>query len=498
MPLRLRNWIDCHSSRPKDVTVESALDMTPGKSFSAGPPAGLPTQQALRIPGVATTVLSRGPIQTIGLYFLLIYLFAVFGLLTEISTNIFGFKPYVSLIMGPLAILATLLSGRALRLLQSRTGIYILLFLFWLLVAAPFSTWRSGTLDTLIDTFLRSYSVAFMIAALAVTIEDFRKVLYVLTAAGISVFLISWSYGVVGSDGRFVLSFGSLMNPNDFATHMLVAISLCALAAVTTKHTWSMRPLLVIAAILMINIVLKTASRATLISLIVMGLLLLVKAPGMQRLVAAFVLIVAIFLSVLVVPAHVWSRFETVYSDDAQGDIAYGVSSRESRKQLLIRAGWTSLTHPLVGVGPGTFIAYEAKVDQLGDRRPAWMGTHNSYLEVSSEAGIPALIFFVGAIASAIRTCLRLYRASQPYPGLKEISSTSLFLFIALVGMAFNIFFSHIAYRAYLPTLLGLTVSFSLAAERKIEAFTSAQRESAAARPPLSTASAVSLRRLHP
>ena len=410
----------------------------------------------------------KSPIQVIGLNLLAIYLFAIFSVLTEVSTEVFGFKPYVTLVVGPLAIILSILSGHALRMLKTTIGVFTICFLIWLLVAAPFTAWKTGTFDALTDVFLRSYSITFMAAALVVTLKDCLRIMYVVAGGGVCLYFVSRVYGIDGPDGRFIISFGALMNPNDLATHLLVVLPFCLVVAATTKHSFTLRPLSILLAFGMLLLTLRTASRAALISLVVMSLIMLLKARGRQRMMAVSGVFILVVVSVAVLPGKVWVRFATTYSDTDE-DLAYGVSSRESRKAMLQRSIEVTLTHPVLGVGPGAFIAYDADEAKKAERRAKWAGTHNSYTQVSSEAGIPALIFFAGALISAIASCNRIYNKAARRADLKDLAACSLFLLVALWGLSVNLFFSHIAYRHYVPVLLGLSIGLSLVARRKLE-----------------------------
>ena len=64
-------------------------------------------------------------------------------------------------------------------------------------------------------------------------------------------------------------------------------------------------------------------------------------------------------------------------------DTAAAYASTQDRQQLLWRSIEVTKEHPLFGVGPGNFA-------QLSGN---WHVAHNSFTQMSSEGGIPALIF---------------------------------------------------------------------------------------------------------
>lgn len=407
-------------------------------------------------------------VQRVGTVTVWLYLFALFSVLTEVSTELFGFRPYVSIVVGPLAILLTILSGQLLRMAKTRTGIWTLLFLGWLLIAAPFTSWRTGTLGTLTDAFFRSYSIVFMLGAMATTIEDCKRVIYVIAAGGLSVFLVSWFYGRIGSDGRFAMSFGSLTNSNDLATHLLIILPICLMVASITKCKRTLRPLALALVPFILYTTLRTSSRAAIISLAVMTLILLSKASPSQRIITAICLVILGAVGVAVLPGSIWERFASTYSGDVDvNDVSYGAASREGRIAELRRSVEVTLQHPVVGVGPGVYIEYDAKEAEKSSKRASWLGTHNSYTEVSAEDGIPALIFFAGAIVASFLACSRVYKMTLKREDMKQVNFIALFLMVTIAGLAINIFFSHIAYRYYIPSLLGLSISLQLAVRSK-------------------------------
>ena len=65
----------------------------------------------------------------------------------------------------------------------------------------------------------------------------------------------------------------------------------------------------------------------------------------------------------------------------------------------LLKASWTAtLEHPFLGVGPGIFMDYQANSARGSGERGMWHVTHNAYTQVSSECGLPALVFYLGAL----------------------------------------------------------------------------------------------------
>jgi O-antigen ligase len=99
----------------------------------------------------------------------------------------------------------------------------------------------------------------------------------------------------------------------------------------------------------------------------------------------------------------------------------------------------------------------------------AWLGTHNTYTQASSEGGIPAFIFFTAALIGSMRLSAGVYRRARKQPQFRDLANMALCLLLTLVGFSVNILFAHLAFTYYLPMLTGLSIAFAAAAEREIE-----------------------------
>jgi O-antigen ligase len=91
-----------------------------------------------------------------------------------------------------------------------------------------------------------------------------------------------------------------------------------------------------------------------------------------------------------------------------------------------------------------------------------WLGTHNSYTQISSECGIPALIFYAAVIVFCLRSNFRLYLRTRDRPAHRELAALSRCLLAGTCVYAVSAFFFHMAYSADLPLLAGFTVALQL------------------------------------
>jgi O-antigen ligase len=170
------------------------------------------------------------------------------------------------------------------------------------------------------------------------------------------------------------------------------------------------------------------------------------------------------------------SRYKTIASDDIEDDQmdegmrSSAMSSSQSRKMLLRNSIKFTIQHPLFGVGPGMFpVADDNEAKAQGMRKGQWLGTHNSYTQVSSELGIPAFCFFVATIVLATSGPYQLYRRTRGDPRTEDIASIALGLHYAMIVYAVTVLFEHIAYAVMLPVFAGLASALLRTADAEIE-----------------------------
>jgi O-antigen ligase len=198
----------------------------------------------------------------------------------------------------------------------------------------------------------------------------------------------------------------------------------------------------------------------------------------MKLLVSAAVLLA---LAILTLPGGLKARYQTFFSqDDPDAETAApasqspsdssmlgsAVASTYSRKAMLVRSLMITLHNPILGVGPGNFPVEEDKMAVAeGKRHGTWLGTHNTFTQVSSECGIPALFFYAGMVVLSFLKTYSLYRRTESDPKLKEIGAQALGLNYSLIAFTVTGMFVHAAYTALLPVLAGLAVSLLRTAE---------------------------------
>jgi O-antigen ligase len=212
----------------------------------------------------------------------------------------------------------------------------------------------------------------------------------------------------------------------------------------------------------------QTAARGAFLAILVVACVgFLFGKSRVRLLVAALpVTLIALWL----VPGSIFHRLTLITVSLDSADISdsqdeSAVASQIQRIDLLRQSVTYALTHPIFGVGPDEFaVAVYGDSVKNGTRAP-WLGTHNSYTQVASECGLPALVLYCGVIFISLRSNFRIYRRAAKYPELSDLSALAFCLFNSTLVYAICTFFFHIAYSSYLPGIAGMSIALRLATD---------------------------------
>jgi O-antigen ligase len=323
---------------------------------------------------------------------------------------------------------------------------------------------RRSTVFMLTGYGLRIQILPFIICAIGAEFFKLRKAL-AWVAPGLGVVLFFCFRAGQMQEGRFFLPNTSLANGNDLAMHIVL---FGCLTLVLLAGNRKARIFVIAGMPLALYYVLKTGSRANMLTVITLALLGFLLLPARQKLAMAAL---ALFLPLLVVPflpGETTARLVSFFSAPAEESadihqaelISSALDSTNARIELQRRAIELTERHFMFGIGPQNFAdAVEDMVRERGERKSGWQVAHNSYLEVSAETGIPGLIFYVWNILLCLKlnfVAFRRFRAdkSAAIPFLVTFS-----LFMATFTYAFGIFFCTIPYDFQLALLVGLTAS---------------------------------------
>ncbi len=240
-------------------------------------------------------------------------------------------------------------------------------------------------------------------------------------------------------------------NPNDLAAHTILLLGPALALWASSNRGSAARMIGLGGAALLTVVIVLTQSRGAFLALGAMALpstiALARRRPRAVVGLAAFVG-VALYLA----PASFWhrmqglskgTRVETIGEMDPEG-------SARQRFAVLQAATRIIRDHPVVGVGFGAYELAQYRYNPaLG-----YLDTHNTYLNVLAETGVPGLALFLGIVISVVRAVRDARRrASRGSPAEAEILR---WLEYALVGYLIAGVFGSFGKLAFLYVYLGL------------------------------------------
>jgi putative inorganic carbon (hco3(-)) transporter len=334
-----------------------------------------------------------------------------------------------------IAVLALLMGASRSKKLSLENKIIFAMF-GWMVLTIPFAWWRGGSFSVVFFEFSRVLIVSLTLTLTVTRMVELRR-LILMQALGVALMTIAAVILNNRMQGRLAgVGDALLSNPNDLAMNIALNWPLCLVFLLTgrgiaKKMFWA------VAILVMIYALIATYSRSGFMALIVAILFCLWHFGIRGR--RAYLLALAAFCligSVVVAPGNYLKRLETLVGKFQEGD--YDRGSAEARKELLIKSLAVTATHPLFGVGPGNFQSYTR----------SWLVTHNTYTQLSSECGIPALILFLVLLRRAFLN-LRYLRKLPPIPENEELHHYANALTASLAGYLLGAFFSSSAYELF-------------------------------------------------
>ncbi len=339
-----------------------------------------------------------------------------------------------------------------------REMIYLLLLFFQLCLAIPFSIWPGGSFELVVLEYSKIVLVTVVAMMTITSLTRLRRLVFIQTATVtlMAAVAISGHGTMVDSlyGQRLAGIFGGTYgNPNDFALDLALIFPLAFALLLSTRNV-AWKALWFVSMGLVIYTVLATYSRGGLLALLVgAGVATWEFAVKGRRLRWILLLVMSgLVIVILSGPAGYGRRLATIFNpnDDVTG-------SAQDRTVLAERAWSVTVHSPLWGVGPGNFQVVSGTSDAHD-----WHDAHNTYLQLSAEAGIPALILFLlmfKAAFSSLRSGLRLTKDANAIVlagGLRA----SLFAF------AVGAFFGNTAYHFFPYFLVAYSSAFRQIAGR--------------------------------
>ena len=360
----------------------------------------------------------------------------------------------------------------------------VLLLSVWFVAGIPFAFWRSGSLEVLTHVWLKTLLVFCLLTLTLVTLDRIRALLWAiivseLLASTFSIFQPSKALWVgeriYGANAGFLgwnfLGIAAAMTIPYFAAIFITRRSLlstCWLSAAFLSMMWML---------------VLTASRGGFLNVIfsvVLSSLLILRGSPRGR-IAVLGIGMVLFIATLFAPPVFWDRLGTLwnspdtpaYSEQYRSELEQRAAeeSTEGRLELLNRSLRYTLEHPLFGLGLGNFNLFSGAKD-AGDPN-AWMGTHNTFTQISSEAGIPAVVIYLTLLAATARNMNKIRRIRFQGRDKSDLNLMASATLIILLSFAFGACVAHLGYDYYFFYIVAIACSIGRIA-RKVCAATDA------------------------
>jgi O-antigen ligase len=388
----------------------------------------------------------------------LVLVFLRFSFLSETILYFTGVNTYVLYLFGPPALLGVVASGGLKRTFRYTPAKFWLAFIVYMVLAVPFSSWRGDSI-MVVQSYIRTNFIMLLVTAgLAMSWVECRSIMYAIASA--SIINLATTHLLINqtaSGERLVLrSRGMISDPNDLAAHLLLVLPFL-LFIVLRRRTPIIFRLFVAAAIIDgMFLVLRGGSRGGLVGLVFALAFISIFGSGRQRVVVGIAAPAILIILITLLPGPTWQHLKSFSTGpDASGA---AIASRESREYLLRKSIEYTFKKPFFGVGPGQFSNYEG-AEAVGERRLGnWHDTHNTYTQISSECGIPALVFYLGAIISTFGI-LRKIRKKATRMHQDEIVTATFCILLGLIAYSAASTFLTLGYMLQWPAISGLVIA---------------------------------------
>lgn len=358
----------------------------------------------------------------------------------------------------------------------------ILLLSVWFVLCVPFAYWRGGSFAVLTQTWLKTALIVFLLEQTVTTLSRVRAVLWTILLSVLAVTAYSLS-APHDQAWRFCPTCGvgdrmSGVNKGFLYWNVLgiaLGILIPYIAALFIAKRSAFRSLLLAAAIGCGSwMLVLTASRSgtmTVVLSILLTLVIVTRGTPRGKLIGALALS-ALGVALLLAPGVFWNRMATLSGDQSNDEQMSAVASTDQRFTVLKRSIDYTLQRPIFGLGLGNFEV--ATGGDYGDA-DSWVASHNTFTEISSEAGIPALLLFVTLIASVIESMRRVSRATKDstsaVPQNVELNLFARATLASTLTLIFGLFFANIGYEYFLyvcPIAIGIAVQ-NIAIRRNVD-----------------------------
>jgi O-antigen ligase len=427
----------------------------------------LATKPALAVQKQARTQADRKPPGKWTFFFLLLFTVAVYARPQDIFPSLDALHlPLVLGICSVVAYLGGLLSGNSSLYFPRELQIVVLLTL-WYMAGIPFAFWRSGSLQVFLQIWVKTLVAFFLLTQSLVTLKRIRWLAWAII---LSEFVVTGMTLIERKravwDGERLWGFNhGIFGWNYFG--IAIAMTIPYLAVLFLSRRSLLRTTLIFGACLCLMwMLVLTGSRSgpMIVTLsIVLTFFLILRRSSRGR-ITSFVVAVILLMALAEAPQVLWTRLGTLWTNSDVTTDQVAASAEEStrdRTALLQSAIRYTLEHPLLGLGLGNFMVTNGT--QSG-QASSWAVTHNTFTQISSEAGIPALCFFAGLLVMVIRNMATIGKVLPADPAVRELPLMARATLVSVVSFAFGGLFANLAYDYYVFYSIAIAVGLQVVA----------------------------------
>ena len=332
----------------------------------------------------------------------------------------------------------------------------------WFILGAPFSFWRSNAFSNLTGEWTKITMIFLVLTQTVTSIRRLRHLLWIMFFSGFMATIVSMVMGAgrIQSGDRFLGMSRGFFHGNYLGIATAVLLPYMVAILIHTRSIF--KQLLLIACFAsMIFMIVHTASRGNMISVVLSLILVWVfmLRDSMKGKLIGGCFALGIVLAVAVAPHTFWERVGTLWGSEASTASTAGDEAEDStlqRRALLIRSIEVTVKRPLFGLGIGNFQYYSATSTGVAQEEK---GTHNTYTQVSSETGIPALIMFLMLLTTGITRMRRVVRDCEGRPELVQEKALAHATVVSLLSFMIGGCFAHLAWEFYVYYLAAIGVS---------------------------------------
>jgi probable O-glycosylation ligase (exosortase A-associated) len=336
--------------------------------------------------------------------------------------------------------------------------------LTWAIVTIPVSQWPMGSVQILVDLFLKAVIIFWLLSN---TVTTRRRLLTV--AWGVSLMAVPLALhavrniGAAGAGASRIVGYeaGLTQNPNDLALTLNLILPLTVALFLISRRA-VLRGFLAGLIVLDAAAVIATFSRGGFLALATILVLYLRTLHGLRERRWAAAAVLLALAAVPLLPSAYLERLGTITNVQADETGSAQERVRDTKAALSY-----VLSHPVMGAGLGMNIL---ALNELRGAR--WLKVHNAYLEYAMDLGWIGLGLFLMLLASCIRTAARVRAQCAERPALRELCVLAEAIRITLVAFAVAACFHPVAYHFFFFYFGALAVAVGAVYEAEIRATT--------------------------